>query len=97
VGTTAADLVAGFGRFSSWLQFYGNGTVNGATLTVPADGASEAIAIYSIPVPDPCQEIRDQLEYLSPGDFRTLGEYERARSYSIGQLLECEKKYGELP
>jgi hypothetical protein len=88
---TAVDLVAGFGRLSSWLQFSGNGTVNGAALTVPADGASEAIAIYAIPVPDPCQEIRDQLEYLSPGDFQTPGEFERARSYFKEQLLECEK------
>jgi hypothetical protein len=94
---TAADLIAGFGRFRSWLQLSGNGSVNGATLTVPADGASQAIAIYSIPVPDPCQEIRDRLGYLSPGDFQTVAEYERAASHFRQQVRECERKYGELP
>jgi len=64
---------------------------------VPADGTSEAIAFYSIPVPDPWQEIRDELENLSPGDFQTLAEYERAVGYFRQQLKECEKKYGELP
>jgi hypothetical protein len=93
---TAADVIAGFGRFSSWLQLSGDGTVNGATLTVPAGGSSVAVAFYSIPVPDPCQGIRDELESLSPGDFGTLGEYERAAAYFRAQLKECEEKYGEL-
>ena len=94
---TAAELIGGYGRFSSWLQFYGNGTVSGSVLTVPAGGASAAIAFYSIPIPDPCQEIRDQLDNLSPGDFQTLAEYERAASHFRQQLKECETKYGELP
>lgn len=93
---TAVGLIAGAGRFSSWLQLSGNGTVNGATLTVPAGGSSVAVAFYSIPVPDPCQEIRDQLESLSPGDFDTLAEYERAAASFRAQLKECEEKYGEL-
>jgi hypothetical protein len=94
---TAAALITGTGRFSSWLQLSGDGTVNGATLTVPADGSSVAVAFYSIPVPDPCQPIRDQLEYLSPAAFNTLTEYERAAAYFHRQLKECEQKYGELP
>jgi hypothetical protein len=61
---TATKLIAGAGRFGSWLQLSGDGTVNGATLTVPAGGSSVAVALYSIPVPDPCQPIRDQLAYL---------------------------------
>jgi hypothetical protein len=97
VAITATALIAGAGRFSSWLQLSGDGAVNGATLTVPAGGSSVAVAFYSIPVPDPCQQIRDQLEYLSPGDFDTLTEYERAAAYFRGQLKECEQKYGELP
>jgi hypothetical protein len=98
VAITAAGLIAGAGRFSSWLQLSSDrGTVDGATLTVPAGGSSVAVAFYSIPVPDPCQAIRDQLEYLSPGDFNTLTEYERAAAYFRGQLKECEQKYGELP
>jgi len=95
---TAAGLIAGAGRFHSWLQLFSNGgTVNGTTLTVPAGGSSVAVAFYSIPVPDPCQGIRDQLQYLSPGDFETLTEYERAAAYFRGQLKECEQKYGALP
>ena len=71
--------------------------MNGATLTVPADGSSVAVAFYSIPVPDPCQEIRDQLEYLSPGDFDALTEFKRAYSFFLQRLKECEQKYGEMP
>jgi len=97
VAITAAALITGAGRFSSWLQLSGDGTVHGATLTVPAGGSSVAVAFYSIPVPDPCQAIRDQLEYLSPEDFDTLTGYERAAAYFRGQLKECEQKYGELP
>jgi len=48
-------------------------------------------------VPDPCQAIRDQLEYLSPADFGTRAGYEHAAAYFRGQLKECEHKYGELP
>src|SRR5215472_3354286 len=75
---TAAALITGAGRFGSWRQLSGNGTVNGPTLTVPAGGSSVAVAFYSIPVPDPCQAIRDQLDYLTPQDFETRTEYERA-------------------
>jgi hypothetical protein len=94
---TAAESIGGYGRFGSWLQFYGKGTVSGSVLTVPSGGESEAIAFYSIPVPDPCQEIRDQLDNLSRGDFNTAAEFERAFHYFVQQLKECEKKYGELP
>jgi hypothetical protein len=94
---TATRLITGAGRFGTWLQLSGDGTVNGATLAVPAGGSSVAVAFYSIPVPDPCQAIRDRLEYLSPADFDTLTEYERATAYFQGQLKECEQKYGELP
>jgi hypothetical protein len=97
VTITAAKLIAGAGRFGSWLQLSGDGTVSGATLTVPAGGSSVAVAFYSIPVPDPCQPIRDQLAYLSPQDFATLTEYDRAAAYFQRQLKECEQKYGELP
>ena len=94
---TAARLITGAGRFSSWLQLSGDGTVNGATLTVPAGGSSVAVAFYSIPVPDPCQAIRDQLDYLHPEAFDTPTEYDHAAAYFQRQLKECEQKYGELP
>jgi hypothetical protein len=94
---TAAALITGAGRFRSWHQLSGNATVHGATLTVPAGGSSVAVAFYAIPVPDPCQPIRDQLNYLHPADFDTPTEYDRAAAYFRGQLKECEQKYGELP
>src|SRR5262249_58187814 len=60
---TAAGLIAGAGRFHSWLQLFSNGgTVNGTTLTVPAGGSSVAGAFYSIPSPDPCPGRRDPLQ-----------------------------------
>jgi subtilase family serine protease len=43
---------------------------------------------------DPCRKIRDELESLSPGDFDTLAEYERAAAYFRQQLKECVKDYG---
>jgi hypothetical protein len=94
---TAAALITGAGRFGTWLQLCGNGTVHGATLTVPAGGSSVAVAFYSIPVPDPCQPIRDQLDYLHPEAFDTPTEYDHAAAYFQRQLKECEQKYGELP
>ena len=64
---------------------------------MPAGGSSVAVAFYSIPVPDPCQAIRDQLDYLHPADFHTPTEYDHATAYFQRQLKECEQKYGELP
>lgn len=93
---TASSLIVGFGRFNSWLQFFGNGIVTGPTLTVPAGGVSEAIAFYSIPVPDPCENLRLELaNFDCSGTGLTLAECERIRKDLQKQLQECERQYGE--
>ena len=96
VAITALAKMVPEGLFLRWLQF-GNGTFSGAVLTVPPNGASEAIAFYAIPDPDPCQPIRDQMDNLSPGDFPTPAAYRAALEALGRQLRKCEEKYGELP
>jgi hypothetical protein len=97
VVVTAPKLIGGDGMFKSWFEFSGNGKVKAAVLTVPAKGSSAAIAFYGIPVPDPCESIRTQLDNLSPGDFPTPAAYEKAARALAGELRLCEQKYGELP
>jgi hypothetical protein len=96
VVVTAPKLLAGDGLFKSWLQFAGDGSVGGARLTVPAKGSTASIAFFGVPVPDPCESIRIDLENLSPGDFRTPAEYQAARRALTAELRACEVKYGEL-
>lgn len=43
---------------------------------------------------DPCEDIRNDLEDLSPGDFINLQAYQRARAQLSQQLLACEKTAG---
>ena len=97
VVVTAPKLIGGDGLFKSWLQFGGDGSIGGAVLTVPSSGSTASIAFYGIPVPDPCEGVRQDLDNLSPGDFPTLAAYQAARRALTGQLLACERKYGELP
>jgi hypothetical protein len=93
---TARPLITGSGLFHNWLQF-GSGSVSGSTLTVPSRGASLAIAFFGIPVPDPCDDVRAELEYLSPGDFQNQQQYLHARQTLLQQVHACEKQYGEAP
>jgi len=93
---TAESLIAPDGKFKSWLQLYGNGTISGSALTVPASGASADVAFFGIPVPDPCQTYRAQLAALSPGDFLTIAAYEAAVRALSAELLACEKANGEI-
>ena len=100
VTITAANLIEGSGRFQQWLQFFGNGDVTGQQLTVkagdPSDaGSSDAIAVYSIPQPDPCQPIRTQIADLSPVDFPNFADYERAHRALEADLRQCEQENGE--
>lgn len=92
---TARAEIAPYGLFLRWVQF-GNGSISGNVLTVPASGASLAIAFYGIPVPDPCQTYRDQLANLNPGDFPNEAAYKAAREVLGKELLACEQKYGEV-
>jgi hypothetical protein len=96
---TADTLIGGSGRFVSWMQF-GDGTVSGLTLTVPANRGAQAIAFYGIPVPDPCAGIRAEISALTaslsgeiPPSKAVLQELDRL----VGQLVSCEQQYGELP
>ena len=97
VVVTAPTLIVGDGLFRSWLQYSGNGAVAGRVLTVPANGGSAAIAFYGIPVPDPCQGIRDELVNITPEDFPNFADYERAIQAVRAQLVACEERYGETP
>lgn len=83
-----------YGLFLKWLQF-GDGSIKADVLTVPYKGASEAIAFFGVPEPDPCQTIRTQLENLSPADFPTPAAYKAAAEALGKSLLACEETYGE--
>ena len=95
---TAAGVISGYGRlYNSWVQYTGNGTVNNRTLSVPAGGASVAIAFYYIPEPDPCQDLRENIANFNPSDYATPADAERVlRGLSL-QLEACEREYGETP
>lgn len=99
VVVTAPILIGGDGRFNQWLPYSesSGSSVNGRVLTVPANGAIEAIAFYGIPVPDPCQYFRDTLSNINCSDFPTPADCERAISSLLSQLIACERQYGELP
>src|SRR5262245_39698759 len=43
---------------------------------------------------DPCWDVRNELEDLSPGDFMNFQEYRSARALLSQQLLACEKTAG---
>jgi hypothetical protein len=94
----AENLIEGSGRFQQWLQFFGSPAtgIAGTQLTVPSGDSSDAIAIYSIPQPDPCQPIRDQIANLNPTDFPNFADYERAIRTLGQELVQCERQYGEL-
>jgi hypothetical protein len=77
----ANDLPAGTVSLGEW------------NLVVIANGIASKPVSINLRI-DPCQEIRNELEDLSPGDFNTPQEYKRAYSYFLTQLKECEKKYG---
>jgi hypothetical protein len=94
---TAPSKITGYGRFSQWLQISGNGTINGQSLTVPAGGASLAVAFYAIPQPDPCAAIRAELGSIEPSDFPNYADYERAVRAIEADLVKCEGEYGEPP
>jgi hypothetical protein len=95
VAITALSLISGYGLFHSWLQI-GNGSVSKNVLTVPANGASLAIAFFGIPVPDPCQSLRNQLAALNPADFPTEAAYKAAAEALAGEVRACEEKWGEI-
>jgi hypothetical protein len=95
VEITALRKISGYGLFTSWLQL-GGGTVQGDVLTVPANGACEAIAFFGIPVPDPCQGLRDEMNDFNESDFPSPAAAKAAFLRLEEQLRACEQEYGEM-
>lgn len=95
VQITADATEVPFGVFNSWLQF-GNGSASKDVLTVPANGASMAIAFYGIPVPDPCQSIRDEINNPALCDGLPTPACEALRKSLNLKLQQCEKTWGEI-
>ncbi len=89
---TAPGNIAGYGRFSQWLQISGNGTASGPVLTVPAGGTSLAVAFYA----DPCAAIRAEIGSIDSSDFPNFADYERVLRALEQQLRACEEEHGEL-
>jgi hypothetical protein len=52
------------------------------------------LAFYKAPPEDPCSYWQSQLDNLSPGDFPSEADYEKAFRWFETQLRECRKKYG---
>jgi hypothetical protein len=92
----APPLIEGYGRFNEWLPwFQDNVTLTGPVLNVDAGGSIAAVALYGIPVPDPCQDAREALENFTPEGYPTPADAKKAFEELKAQLLACEKQYGE--
>ena len=101
VVVTAPAVIVGYGRFNRWLPFLeppvDDPPVNDPVLTVPANGAVVAIASYGIPVPDPCQGLRDIVEGWDCTGAPNLGDCEKELVRYSNELRACERQYGEKP
>ena len=93
VSITAKALIDGAGEFTAWLAF--GGTALSKVLSVAAKTSSLAIAVFGIPQPDPCAQLRLQRDNIEPGDFPTIEAYKRALAAAIARLHACEKQHGE--
>ena len=94
VVVTAPSVIVGYGRFNQWLPFLEFPVLN-PVLTVPANGSIVAIAFYSIPVPDPCQGLRDIVEGWDCTGALNPGDCEKELIRYINELRACERQYGE--
>jgi hypothetical protein len=89
VTITALPKIAGYGRFTDWEQVPAGPLESGSTLTFPADGSAWEIAFYGIPVPDPCETLRLELQSC-------LEDLSGKACLPIGKALQfCESTYGE--
>jgi len=96
VVVTAPAVIVGYGRFSQWLPIFEK-PVNDPVLTVPANGAIVAIAFYGIPVPDPCQGLRDDLANWDCTGALNYADCVKEEVRLMNELRACEKYYGEKP
>jgi hypothetical protein len=94
VAITAQSLLDGSGEFVSWLSLDGF-AASGRTLTEPALASDVALALFAIPSPDPCADLRATRDNLDPGDFQTPDAYRRALARANALLHACERAHGE--
>lgn len=91
---TARQLIVGDGMFNTWINF-GSGTPSGKTLTVPANGASLAIAFYGIPQGAPtlaqCQQDESDLASITPDGFPSQQEYLKVLHFLEKQVQICRQ------
>lgn len=89
VSITAIPKIAGYGRFTDWQQVPDSPLQSGSTLTFKAGSSAWEIAFYGIPVPDPCETLRVELQSC-------LSELPGKACLPIGKALQfCESSYGE--
>ena len=91
VTITAKPKISGYGRFTGWekIAIPPPPVATGSAFTVPADSSAWAIAFYGIPVPDPCEPLRAELESC-------LEDLSGKACLPIGKALStCESYYGE--
>jgi hypothetical protein len=93
VTITAKSLIDGSGEFASWLAFGGN--ASGETLTVKAQTSALGIAVFGVPQPDPCAQLRLERDSIEPGDFPTPEAFRRALAAANARLHQCERQHGE--
>ncbi len=86
---TALPKIAGYGRFTDWQQIPDGPLQSGSTLSFEAGGSAWEIAFYGIPVPDPCETLRVELQSC-------LADLPGKACLPIGKALQlCESTYGE--
>ena len=96
VVVTAPAVIVGYGRFNQWLPLF-EPQVSDPVLTVHANGAVVAIAFYGIPVPDPCQGLRDILGGWDCTGALNPADCVKEEVRLSNELRACERYYGEKP
>jgi hypothetical protein len=86
---TALPKIAGYGRFMDWQLVPDGPLESGSTLNFKPGSSAWEIAFYGIPVPDPCETLRLELQSC-------LEDLSGKACLPIGKALEfCESTYGE--
>jgi hypothetical protein len=91
VTITAIPKISGYGRFTAWeeIALPPSPLATGSAFTVAADSSAWAIGFYGIPVPDPCETLRLELQSC-------LADLSGKACLPIGKALStCESYYGE--
>lgn len=91
VTITAVPKISKYGRFTGWerIGFPPGPVTTGSAFTVPADSFAWAIGFYGIPVPDPCESLRVELQTC-------MEDLSGKACLPVGKALStCESYYGE--